>query len=58
MTDNEMAQAAQISRKQMFGQSLTDTERAFLQGLLDRMDESERAGSIAAIIRIMLGNPI
>ena len=54
MNDNEMAQAAQISRKQMFGQPLTDPERAFLQGLLDRMDKAERAGSIAAIIQIML----
>lgn len=57
MNDSEIAQAAQISRKQMFGQPLTDPERAFLQGLLDRMDEPERAGSIAAIIRIMLGTP-
>jgi hypothetical protein len=54
MTDSEMAQAAQISRKQMFGQPLTDPERTFLQGLLSRMDEAELAGSIAAIIRIML----
>jgi hypothetical protein len=54
MNDNEMAQAAQISRKQMFGQALMDKERVFLQGLLDRMDKPERAGSIAAIIQIML----
>lgn len=57
MNDSEIAQAAKISRKQMFGQSLTDPESAFLRGLLDRMDESERAGSIAAIIKIMLGDP-
>ena len=57
MNDSEIAQPAQISRKQMFGQPLTAPERAFLQGLLDRMDEPERAGSIAAIIRIMLGDP-
>lgn len=57
MNDSELAQAAQISRNQMFGQPLTAPERSFLQGLLDRMDEPERAGSIAAIIRIMLGDP-
>ena len=54
MNDNEMAQAAHISRKQMFGQAVTNKERLFLQGLLDRMDKPERAGSIAAIIQIML----
>ena len=56
MKDNELSQAAHISRKQMFGQALTDKERVFLQGLLDRMDKPERAGSIAAIIQIMLGD--
>ena len=34
---------------------MTDRERAFLQGLLDRMEEPEKAGCIAAIIKIMLG---
>ena len=54
MTNSEVAEAGWIYGKQMAGGALTDMERTFLQGLLNRMDEPERAGSIAAIIRIML----
>lgn len=56
MNDSEMARAGWLYGKQSAGGTLTDIERTFLQGLLDRMDKPERAGSIAAIIQIMLGD--
>ena len=54
MTNKESAYAAQIFQRQCNGVAMTGLERTTLQCMLDRMDEAERAGSIAAIIRIML----
>jgi len=54
MTNDEIEIASQIFGRQYRGQAPTKEERAFLQGLLDRMNESERAGTIAAILKIML----
>lgn len=54
MNDKQAEYAAQIFRQQSLGYNLSKRERAFLQGLLDRMDVAERAGAIAAMLRIML----
>ena len=54
MTNKESAYAAQIFQRQCAGVKMTAYERTALQGLLERMDEAERTGCIAAIIRIML----
>jgi hypothetical protein len=54
MTQNAIDYMADMFRRQCSGNKLLPTERAFLQGLLDRMAAPERAGSIAAIIQIML----
>ena len=54
MTNDEMESAAQIFRHQSRGIPVTAQERIFLQKLLDRMDAAERAGTISAIIQIML----
>ena len=54
MTQEAINYVADIFRWQCSRKHLLDRERAFLQGLLDKMDKPERAGSIAAIIRIML----
>ena len=54
MTTKEIDSAAQIFRHQSRGIPVTAQERKFLQGLLDRMETPERAGSIAAIIKILL----
>lgn len=54
MTEKEIDLAAYIFGRQYTGNKPTKEERAFLQGLLDRMETPERSGSIAAIIQIML----
>jgi len=55
MTTNETEQAAKIFHLQLDGWGISDPDKSFLQGLLDRMEEPEKAGCIAAIIKIMLG---
>lgn len=55
MTKNEISYAAGLFRAACSGSKLTEPDRAALRAILDRMDEAERAGSIAAIIKIMLG---
>ena len=52
MTDNQIAYAAQLFRT---GATLTASDRAGFTAILNRMDEAERAGAIAALIKIMLG---
>lgn len=54
MNENQVQYAAQIFRQSCAGVKMTPREAQFLKGLLDKMDEAERAGTIAAIIRIML----
>jgi hypothetical protein len=54
MTEKEIDLAAHIFGRQYTGKPPTKEERAFLHGLLDRMETPERAGSIAAIIKILL----
>lgn len=54
MNDNQAESAAQIFRQSCAGVKMTPRERQFLQGLLDKMDEAEKAGVIAGIIQIML----
>lgn len=53
MTQKEIVYASQIFGWLCRGRGLTDTDRATLQAILDRMTEPERAGAIAAIIKIM-----
>jgi len=56
MTDNEKEYAAAYFRLMVNGIPLNKKEREFLEGLLARMNAPERAGTVAAIIKIMLGN--
>jgi len=56
MTNNQVEQAANICRRQKDGTPMTAKERTFLNGLLSGMSKLERAGAIAAIIKIMLGD--
>ena len=56
MNENQAEYVAQIFRQSCAaGVKMTPSEVRFLKGLLDKMDNAERAGTIAAIIRIMLG---
>ena len=55
MTHNQIEYAAAIFRQQCAGAKLTHCQRDILEGILSAMPEPERAGTIAAIIKIMIG---
>jgi len=55
MTTTETAYIADLFRSACAGAKPSPAVRDGLQAIVDRMDEAERAGSIAAIIKIMLG---
>ena len=56
MDENTISFVAMCFRAACNGEKLSDSYRAKLQAMLDRMNEPERAGIIGAIIRILLEN--
>jgi len=55
MDENTISFISMCFRAACAGAKPSPAVRDGLQAILDRMDEAERAGSIAAIIKIMLG---
>jgi len=54
VNDNQAYHVAQIFQRQAVGDNLTPMDKAFLSSILYRMDAAESAGTISAIIQLML----